>query len=154
MKGKGVYEMSQYKTTQLNRNGSSKTHEPDPEVVLHAKRRRFSVADKLRILQEADACSEPGQIGALLRREGIYSSYLTEWRHERESGQLAGLTGQKRGRPRDEQAAELTRLRQENEQLRAQVAQAELIISAQKKLAQALEQTLMPRLEGNRGVRS
>ena len=142
--------MSQYKTTKVNRNGSSNSHQPDPEVVLRAKRRRFSVADKLRILQEADGCSEPGQIGALLRREGIYSSYLTEWRHERDSGQLQGLTGQKRGRPRDEQAAELARLRQENAQLKAQVAQAELLITAQKKLAQALEQTLTPR----QGMRS
>lgn len=139
--------MSQHKTTKVNRNGSSNSHQPDPEVVLRAKRRRFSVADKLRILQEADACSEPGQIGALLRREGIYSSYLTEWRRERELGEWQGLTGQKRGRPRDEQAAELVKLRRENEQLKAQVAQAELIITAQKKLAQALEQTLTPNKE-------
>jgi transposase len=74
MKGKGAYEMSQYKTSKVNEKGSSATHQPDPEVVARAQRRRFSVADKVRILQEADACSEPGQIGALLRREGIYSS--------------------------------------------------------------------------------
>ena len=139
--------MSQYKTSKVNQNGSSAAHQPDPEVVARAQRRRFSVADKIRILQEADACCEPGQIGALLRREGIYSSYLTEWRREREQGEWQGLTGQKRGRRRDEQEAELVKLRRENEQLKAQVAQAELIISAQKKLAQALEQTLTPNKE-------
>jgi transposase-like protein len=124
---------------------------PDPEVVAErAKRRQFSTTEKVRILQEADACQEPGQIGALLRREGIYSSYLTEWRREREQGKLQGRNGSKRGRPRDEQAAEVSSLRQENEQLKAQLAQAELIIAAQKKLAQALEQTLT----SNKGMRS
>jgi transposase-like protein len=101
------------------------------------------VAEKVRILEEADACGEPGQIGALLRREGIYSSYLSDWRRERDAGQSQGLRGPKRGRPRaDEPTAELVKLRQENEQLKAQLAQTALIITAQKKLAQALEQTL------------
>ena len=115
---------------------------PDPEVEMRAKRRQFSAQDKLRILNEADSCSEPGQIGALIRREGIYWSYLTDWRRELENGQLQGLQARKRGRPRDEQSREVRELRSENEQLKAQLAQAELIISAQKKLAQALEQTL------------
>ena len=115
---------------------------PDPEVEMRAKRRQFSAQDKLRILNEADSCSEPGQIGALIRREGIYWSYLTDWRRELENGQLQGLQARKRGRPRDEQSREVRELRSENEQLKAQLVQAELIISAQKKLAQALEQTL------------
>ena len=115
---------------------------PDPEVEMRAKRRQFSAQDKLRILNEADSCSEPGQIGALIRREGIYWSYLTDWRRELENGQIQGLQARKRGRPRDEQSREVRELRSENEQLKAQLAQAELIISAQKKLAQALEQTL------------
>lgn len=115
---------------------------PDPEVEMRAKRRQFSAQDKLRILNEADSCSESGQIGALIRREGIYWSYLTDWRRELENGQLQGLQARKRGRPRDEQSREVRELRSENEQLKAQLAQAELIISAQKKLAQALEQTL------------
>lgn len=136
--------MSQSKTTSVNGKHSTHSSPLDPEVVVRAKRRQFSAADKLRILQAADACTEPGQLGALLRREGIYSSYLADWRRERAVGQLQGLGVQKRGRRRDEQAAELTRLRQENEQLKAQVAQAELIIAAQKKLAQILEQTLLP----------
>lgn len=115
---------------------------PDPEVEMRAKRRQFSAQDKLRILNEADSCRESGQVGALLRREGIYWSYLTDWRRELENGQLQGLQARKRGRPRDEQSREVRELRSENEQLKAQLAQAELIISAQKKLAQALEQTL------------
>ena len=115
---------------------------PDPEVEMRAKRRQFSAQDKLRILNEADSCSESGQIGALVRREGIYWSYLTDWRRELENGQIQGLQARKRGRPRDEQSREVRELRSENEQLKAQLAQAELIISAQKKLAQALEQTL------------
>lgn len=115
---------------------------PDPEVEMRAKRRQFSAQDKLRILNEADSCSGPGQIGALIRREGIYWSYLTDWRRELENGQLQGLQARKRGRPSDEQSREVRELRSENEQLKAQLAQAELIISAQKKLAQALEQTL------------
>lgn len=115
---------------------------PDPEVEMRAKRRQFSAQDKLRILNEADSCSESGQIGALVRREGIYWSYLTDWRRELENGQLQGLQARKRGRPSDEQSREVRELRSENEQLKAQLAQAELIISAQKKLAQALEQTL------------
>ncbi len=115
---------------------------PDPEVEMRAKRRQFSAQDKLRILNEADSCSESGQIGALVRREGIYWSYLTDWRRELENGQIQGLQARKRGRPKDEQSREVRELRSENEQLKAQLAQAELIISAQKKLAQALEQTL------------
>ncbi len=81
-------------TSQLN--GSYQTPLADPEVVPQAKRRQFSAAYKERILAEADACTEPGEIGALLRREGLYSSYLTSWRREREKGQ--GLEPQKRGR--------------------------------------------------------
>jgi transposase len=71
---------------------------PDPEVVPQAKRRRFNAEYKVRILEEADACSEPGEIGALLRREGLYSSHLTTWRRQREQGHLEGLSPKKRGR--------------------------------------------------------
>ena len=134
--------MSQYKITTNNGNGAVATQHVDPEVVVRAKRRRFSTAEKRRILQEAEACSEPGQVGALLRREGIYSSYLSDWRSERETGQWCESEKERGNRQRDEQAGEVVRLRQENEQLKAQVAQAELIISAQKKLAQVLEQIL------------
>ena len=123
-------------------NGTSRGTAVDPEVVPRAKRRQFSAQEKQRIVQEADACTEPGAIGALLRREGIYASYLSDWRRELQAGQEQGLAAKKRGRPRDKQERELSQLRCENEQLKAQLVQAELIISAQKKLAQALEQTL------------
>lgn len=125
----------------MSQNASTNTDQnqpPDPEVVPRAKRRRFTAAYKLRILEEVDKCAQPGQIGALLRREGLYSSHLTTWRRQRRQGQLQGLTPKKRGRKADPQAAEMTALRKENEQLRARLEQAELIIDVQKKLSRAL----------------
>jgi transposase-like protein len=111
---------------------------PDPEVVPRAKRRQFSAKYKLRILTEADQCSQRGEIGALLRREGLYSSHLTTWRKQRDRGQLQGLSPKKRGRKPDPQAAELARLQRENERLKARLEQAETIIEVQKKLSQML----------------
>lgn len=112
---------------------------PDPEVETKPQRRTFTADYKRRILAEVDACTEPGEIGALLRREGLYSSHLTTWRRQREKGGVAGLAPKKRGHKKDEQAAEMAKLQRENERLRKQLEQAELIIAAQKKLAQALE---------------
>jgi transposase len=112
---------------------------PDPEVVPKAKRRQFTAKYKLRVLEEADRCTERGQIGELLRREGLYSSHLSKWRKQRARGQLQGLAPKKRGRKgQDPSVAELARLRRENERLRAQLEQAEIIIDVQKKLAQLL----------------
>lgn len=125
-------------------------HLPKSEVTPKAKRRSFTAAYKLWVLEEADKCYKPGQIGALLRREGLYSSHLTTWRRQRREGELAGLTPQKRGRKQDEQAAELAALNKENERLRRQLQQAELIIEAQKKLSQALGMTMASREEGER----
>ena len=110
------------------------TDEPDPQVVPKAERRRFSAEYKLNILTEADRCTEHGQLGALLRREGLYSSHLTTWRRQRAQGTL----GQKRGRKPDPQAAEIKRLKRENERLRTRLERAEHIIDVQKKLAQLL----------------
>lgn len=119
----------------------NETNVPDPEVVATPKQRRFTAKEKLRILEEADACTEPGELGALLRREGIYSSYLSRWRRERERGQLQALSPQRRG-PKPPANSELTRemakLRRENERLQARLAQAEAIIEAQKKLSEVL----------------
>jgi transposase len=118
---------------------------PDPEVVPQAKRRRFSAKYKLRILEEADACRESGEIGALLRREGLYSSYLTAWRRQREQGQLDGLSPKKRGRKPsvDEALAkELDALKRENQRLESRLQQAETIIEVQKKLSGLLGLTL------------
>jgi transposase-like protein len=112
---------------------------PDPEVVPKAKRRRFTAAYKLRIIREADAYTEPGQIGALLRREGLYSSYLSKWRQQQKEGQLQALSSRKRGRKsKDPSIAELVALRRENERLRARLEQTEIIIDVQKKLSKLL----------------
>jgi len=107
----------------------------DTEVAAKAERRRYSAEYKLRILEEAAACAN-GEIGALLRREGLYSSHLTTWRRQQEAGQLAGLAPKKRGPKPDPQAEELKRLRRENERLQVRLQQAEAIMEAQKKLAQ------------------
>jgi transposase len=123
-----------------NSNGNVKEVMPNTEVVAKAKRKRFTAAEKLRILREVDACQGSGEVGALLRREGIYSSYLTTWRRQRERGELEGLTPQKRGPKPDPQAIELARLRRENERLQERLRQAELIISVQKKVAQMLKE--------------
>ena len=125
-----------YQTTHTM-NGERKM--PDPEVSTKAKRRSFTAQYKRRILEEADRCTKPGEIGAMLRREGLYSSNLSKWRREREAAELAGLAPKKRGRKPDKEAAELAKLRRENERLRKQLDQAELIIAAQKKLARLLE---------------
>ena len=131
--------MSQHQPQiQPNRNGQLEAAVPDPEVVPRAKRRQFSAKYKLRILAEADQCTQRGEIGALLRREGLYSSHLTTWRKQRDRGQLEGLTPKKRGRKPDPQAAELARLQRENERLQARLEQAETIIEVQKKLSQML----------------
>lgn len=114
------------------------SEQPDPEV--KPTRRRFSAEEKLRILEEADACTEPGEIGALVRREGIYSSYLSRWRRARDQGMLNGLK-KKRGPKRsadEELAEENAALRRENTRLRARLTQAETIIDVQKKLSQIL----------------
>jgi len=112
---------------------------PDPEVVPKAKRRQFTAKYKLRVLEQVDRCTKRGQIGELLRREGLYSSHLSKWRQQRARGQLQGLTSKKRGRAAQAPAAtELAQLRRENERLRAQLEQAEIIIDVQKKLARLL----------------
>jgi len=132
--------MSQDHTTVIHPDGAHPVTQTDPEVAPRAKRRIYAASYKLRILQEADRCDQSGQIGALLRREGLYSSHLNTWRRQRAAGELQALSGKKRGRKARD--AEVAALRKENQRLRAQLEQAELIIAAQKKLSQALEQTL------------
>jgi transposase len=125
-------------------NSSDKVNEalPNTEVVAKAKRRHFTAAEKIRILREVDACQGTGEIGALLRREGIYSSYLTTWRKQRESRELEGLAPQKRGPKPNPEAIELAKLRHEHERLKERMRQAELIIDVQKKVARMLGATL------------
>ena len=119
-------------------NDKVKEEMPNTEVVAKAKRRRFTAAEKLRVLREAEACRGSGEIGALLRREGLYSSYLTTWRRQQELGELEGLSPQQRGPKPNPQAVELAKLRRENERLQARLQRAELIIDVQKKVAQML----------------
>jgi transposase-like protein len=110
----------------------------DPEVVPKASKRQYTAEYKRRILQEYEACTELGGRGALLRREGLYSSNISNWRRQRERGELAGLATQKRGPKVDPQAVENARLRRENERLKKRLEQAELIIDVQKKVSQLL----------------
>jgi transposase-like protein len=122
----------------MSQDELNKSKIPDPEVVPRAKRRRFSAEYKLRILEEAEACRGRGQIGSLLRREGLYSSHLTTWRQQREQGQLDGLDPKKRGRkPSVDEALmkELAELKQEKQRLENRLQQAETIIEVQKKLS-------------------
>jgi transposase-like protein len=114
---------------------------PDPEVAATAKRRQFSSKEKRRILAAADRCSEAGAIGALLRREGIYSSQLATWRRQREASERVALEPRKRGRKADPGIAEdrrVAELTKDNERLRRKLAQAHTIIDVQKKLCTLL----------------
>lgn len=117
----------------------------DTEVVPKARRRHFSNADKRRILAAADRCTKPGEIGALMRREGVYSSSLSTWRRQREAAELAALEPQKRGPKADPHRAESLRIAQltrDNERLQERLRKALLVIEVQKKLAALLGHTL------------
>lgn len=120
---------------------SRSASDPDPEVPAKARRRKYTAKYKLAILAQADACSKPGEIGALLRREGLYSSNLARWRQQREAGTLAALTPKKRGRKPgrvNPQAKRVAELERENARLREKLEKAETIIEVQKKLSQLL----------------
>src|SRR5512143_1507509 len=123
-------------------NGNVKEVMPNTEVVAKAKRKRFTAAEKLRILREVEACRGAGEIGALLRREGIYSSYLTTWRKQRELGELDGLAPHNRGPQPNPEALELAKLRGEHERLQERRRRAELTIDVQKKVARMLGETI------------
>jgi len=121
--------------------------QPDTEVVADAKRRTFTAAYKQKILTEADAAAgQPGAIGALLRRERLYSSHLVTWRRERQAGILQGLTPQRRGpkSKRNPLAEENQKLRRENQRLSEELRKAEIIIDVQKKVAALLGTPLPP----------
>jgi transposase len=122
--------------------GNVKEAMPNTEVVAKAKRKRFTATEKLRILREVEACRGSGEVGALLRREGIYSSYLTTWRKQRELGELDGLSPHKRGPKPNPEAIELAKLRREHERLQERMRRAELIIDVQKKVARMLGETI------------
>ena len=130
------------------RSGGSSTGEraaaPDPEVPAKPERRRFSAEYRLRILKHADACKKPGELGALLRREGLYSSLLTNWRRQRDYGALHEMRGRRRGpkpRPVDPRVKQLEA---ENRRLERKLQRAETIITLQKKVAEILGIPLKP----------
>ncbi len=115
---------------------------PDPELVGRPQRRRFSAEYKLRILCEADACERPGGVGALLRREGLYTSHLTYWRKQRDAGALKEL-GRPRGRkPADRRDAEIAELQRRLERSESELAKARKVIEIQGNLSALLEQML------------
>ena len=122
--------------TSESRNGTM-----DSEVSAKVSFRRYPAAYKLKILREADRCTKPGENGALLRREGLYSSLLSSWRRQREAGEFDGLAGKKRGRDgaaREKLAAENKRLHRENQRLEGRLRKAEIVIDVQKKVSELL----------------
>jgi transposase-like protein len=121
---------------QPGQNGVSNTH-PNPEVkLLKSRRRTFTVQEKLKVLDETDALAQ-GDVGAHLRKKGIYWSTLCKWRQQREAGLLGALGPKKRGaRPRPTEERQLAQLEDENRQLRSRLDQAEKIIDVQKKLCE------------------
>lgn len=124
----------------------------ETEVVAKAKRRTFTAKYKREIVRQADACREPGQIGALLRREGLYSSHLTTWRREIEQREVAALAPKKRGpqpMPVDPREQELVALRRENTALKLRAERAELLVEIQKKVSMILGVEL-PKLDEER----
>ena len=128
-------ERSEAERSEVERSvaqGETKTM-PDPEVVAKARRRQYTAEYKKRILAEADSAKEPGAIGAMLRREGLYSSHLTHWRQQRN----LGLSPHRRGpKPKhDPLFEEVRKLTQHNDQLTQRLARAELIIDVQKKVS-------------------
>lgn len=119
--------------------------DPDPELVERAQRRRFTAKYKLRIVQEAEACTQPGEIGALLRREGLYTSHLSAWRKQRDHGALDALArprGRRRPHPLERENAEL---HQRMERAEAELEKARRVIEVQGNVSALLGELLGPR---------
>jgi transposase len=125
-------------------NLSTMAKAPNPEVPAKGTRRRFTAEYKRKVLAEADRCKKSGELGALLRREGLYSSHLTQWRAARDRGELAGA-GPKRGpkpQPVDPSAKRIAELEREIAKLKARAERAEFLVTMQKKMAKLLGQPL------------
>jgi transposase-like protein len=123
------------RATGISAGGGEVGEVPSPEVVEKARRRHFSPEYKLRVVREADACRGDGQLGALLRREGLYSSHLTTWRRQRETGALAGMRARKRGPKGREEDPRVKQQAREIARLQRELKQAVTIIDIQKKVA-------------------
>ena len=113
---------------------------PDPEVTARRAKRRFTTAYKLEILRRADACARPGELGALLRKEGLYSSHLVTWRRQRADG----LRSKKRGRKAKPVDPRVKKLEQENRRLTSRLQKAEALLEFQKKVSELLQIPLKP----------
>lgn len=129
---------SKQKETVMNgqQTASERSTQPDPEVTPPGRRRRYSREYKLRILAEAEQCQH-GELGAMLRREGLYYATLSKWRQQQAAGKLDGKTRQQQSEAK-EQARQLRQLERENARLAAQLAKAEAVIEVQKKLSALL----------------
>ncbi len=125
--------------------GGASGDRPDPELVEGPKRRRFTAEYKLRVLREADVCSRPSEVGALLRREGLYSSILSEWRKQREAGSLEALERPRGRKPADPLEAENASLRRRLERTEAELEKARKVIEVQGNVSALLGQLLEPR---------
>lgn len=115
--------------------------EPDPEAVPRQTRRRFTAGQKLKILRQIDECSQAGEVGAILRKNGLYSSTVSGWRRQRERGELTGLSGKALGRPpilKDPKDTVIRRQQKEIDKLQRKLEQAAVIIDIQKKVASLL----------------
>ncbi len=129
----------------MSQKNKPKSKPIQTEVVPKAKRRQFSPSYKKKILAEVATCTEPGQIGAILRREGLYSSHLANWRKQEQAGELESQSQAKTGRPAQSKLEqENKRLRHENEQLKQRLSHLEAIIDIQKKVSQLLGQSYQP----------
>jgi len=118
---------------------------PDPELVEHARRRRFTAEYKLRILTEAEAATRPGEVGALLRREGLYSSHLTKWRRQRDEGALEALSLPRGRKPAHPLEADNAKLRRRLERTEAELEKAHRVIEVQGNVSALLGELLEPR---------
>ena len=118
---------------------------PDPELVERAKRRRFTAEYKLRILRQAEACTRPGEIGALLRREGLYTSHLTAWRKQRDAGALEALDRKRGRKPADPRDTRLAALERRAERAEAELEKARKVIEVQGNVSALLGELLGPK---------
>lgn len=118
---------------------------PSPELVERAKRRRFTAKYKLAVLREADECTQPGEVGALLRREGLYSSHLATWRKQRDAGAIKALSRPRGRKPADTRDGQIAALQRRAERAEAELAKARKVIEVQGNVSALLGQLLEPR---------
>jgi transposase-like protein len=118
---------------------------PDPELVEQARRRRFTAEYKLAILREADGCTQPGEVGVLLRREGLYSSHLVTWRKQRDAGSIKALSRPRGRKPADQRDAQIAALQRRAQRAEAELEKARKVIEVQGNVSALLGQLLEPR---------